>query len=236
MLKLGLGLALLSLLGCGSAPGAWGVPIPPGNEAFARPAATKLAFQQPTSFFRTQEQDPAYHPETAPADNANCGPASLAMALLAYGVAPSGDTDPAHAQELILAARQALTGAEDQFSWTYPAEFAGAAAHFGLSARIVNGVDGVLAACEAGHLVVVNVNPSPAYTDQLAHPCDGGHFALVTGMAGDKVYLNDPLGARPIVITREQLMTALSTDLGPGIAPFGGGIEIWRNPGVLAAR
>lgn len=181
----------------------------------------------PEAYFITQYTHPRYHPETVPLYNANCGPTSLAMALEAFGKAPTNLTQ--NREELILAVREAMTGSRDSNSWTYPSQFPRAASKFGLQAQIVQGgAAGVLAQLAIpGRMVIVNVNPSPAYATKLTYNLDGGHFALVTGFDGDKVFLNDPLAEGPMTITRAQLETALTTPLGPGIAPYRGGISVW---------
>lgn len=180
----------------------------------------------PAYYFITQYSHPKYHPEPAPTLNANCGPTSLAMAITAYGKVPmryQGDREA-----LIEAVREAMTGAHDPGAWTYPSEFPKAAAQFGLQAELVRGVEQVFAELgQPGRMVVVNVNPTPAYASKLAYPFNGGHFALVTGFEGDQVFLNDPMASGPMTITRAQLQTALSTPLGPGIDPYQGGIAVW---------
>jgi ABC-type bacteriocin/lantibiotic exporter with double-glycine peptidase domain len=121
----------------------------------------------------------------------------------------------------------------DEQTWTYPTQVEQGARDLGLKANIVFGADKVLEAmAEPGHLVVVNVNPTPAYVHQLAEPYDGGHFALVTAIKGNKVYLNDPLAAGPIVISLHQLEVALTTPLGTSpngrwVPPFNGGVAVW---------
>lgn len=181
----------------------------------------------PEAFFITQYTHPRFHPETVSLYNANCGPTSLAMALEAFGKAPVSEAEKR--EELILAVREAMTGARDSASWTYPAQFPKAARQFGLDAQIVQGgAAGVLAQLAIpGRMVIINVNPSPAYAAKLTYTLDGGHFALVTGFDGDKVFLNDPLADGPMAITRAQLDQALNTPLGPGIAPYRGGIAVW---------
>ncbi|HEY9898250.1 MAG TPA: C39 family peptidase [Pantanalinema sp.] len=184
---------------------------------------------EPGSFFITQYTHPVYHPEPTPLENANCGPTSLAMAITAYGKVPysyQGSRD-----KLIDAVRLAMTGQNDIGTWTYPAQFPDAAKRFGLATQMVHGgADGVLRQLAVpGRMVIVNVNPTPAYAEQLAHPFNGGHFALVTGFDGERIHLNDPLAATPVTITRKQLELALTTPLGDGIAPFNGGIAVWAS-------
>ncbi|MNX68094.1 hypothetical protein D3C86_992570 [compost metagenome] len=187
------------------------------------------AMPEPGAYFITQYTHPVYHPEPTPLENANCGPTSLAMAITAYGRVPrpyQGSRD-----KLIEAVRLAMTGTNDIGTWTYPAQFPLAAKQFGLGTQMVyGGVDGVLRQLSIpGRMVIVNVNPTPAYANQLAHPFDGGHFALATAYDGEHIHLNDPLAASPVTITRKQLERALTTPLGDGIAPFNGGIAVWAS-------
>lgn len=204
-------LSLGLLLGCGSS-------------SIAAPPAAPL--QAAESYFITQYTHPRWHPETTPLYNANCGPTSLAMVLKAFGKVEAPSVN-----QLVRMIRIEMTGQDDEQSWTYPAQFPGAAARFGLKSQIVRGgADAILeAVAQPGRLAIVNVNPTPAYSSQLAHPVDGGHFAVVTRAEGDLVTLNDPLADGPITITRKQLARALSTPLGQGIAPYNGGIVLWAS-------
>lgn len=189
--------------------------------------AAAPSLQAPPSaetFFITQYTHPRWHPETTPLYNANCGPTSLAMVLKAFGKVQVDSVN-----HLVRQLRLDMTGFDDEQTWTYPAQFPRAAARYGLQSRIVRGgADAVLAAMRRpGALAIVNVNPTPAYSDQLAHPVNGGHFAVVTQAEGNRITLNDPLADGPITITRDQLATALSTPLGQGVAPYNGGIVLW---------
>lgn len=185
-------------------------------------AAPPLA---PETFFITQYTHPRWHPEPKPLENADCGPTALAMVLKAFGKGEA-DSMPALVRNL----RLAMTGRDDSQTWTYPAQFPRAAAKYGLESRLVRGgAAAVLAAVsQPGRLAIVNVNPTPAYANLLAHPVDGGHYAVVTHAEGGRVSLNDPLADGPITISKEQLELALTTPLGVGIAPYNGGIVLWR--------
>ncbi len=202
-------LTLGLLLGCGSSSTAAPALLPAANA---------------DAFFITQYTHPRWRPESTPLYNANCGPTSMAMVLKAFG-----KVETTSVNELVRQIRIVMTGFDDEQSWTYPAQFPRAAARFGLQSRIVRGgADAILQAmAHPGTLAIVNVNPTPAYASQLAHPVNGGHFAVVTQAAGDRIILNDPLADGPITITRDQLATALTTPLGSGIAPYNGGVVIW---------
>lgn len=204
-------LTLGFLMGCGTVSSAAPAMLPPLTAE---------------SFFITQYTHPRWNPETTPFNNANCGPTSLAMVLKAFG-----KTDAASVKQLVRQIRLEMTGIDDDQSWTYPAQFPRAAARYGLQSRIVRGgADAILQAMSRpGTLAIVNVNPTPAYSSQLAHPVNGGHFAVVTKAEGNRISLNDPLADGPITITRDQLATALTTPLGQGIAPYNGGIVLWAD-------
>ena len=186
-------------------------------------------------YFITQYAQHRYNPnQPGAALNANCGPTSLAMALRAFGKEPRTMADAAGAYRLIRSVRIAMTGSDDEDDWTYPVQIKDAARQYGLHSRIVFTLPKIESAMSVpGRLMIVNVNPCPAYVDQLAYRCDGGHFALLTRIAGDRAFLNDPLGPGPIVITLKQLDKALTTPLGRDasgheIAPFDGGVLLWR--------
>ncbi len=167
----------------------------------------------------------AYNPDAADLYAANCGPASLAMVLRALDVAPK--VGP---QTLIDDARIAMTGSDQTGSWTYPDQILAAAPRFGLAAREVHGIEAVRAAeTVPGHLVILNLNPGPAYADRLDHPFDGGHFAVVIGFVGRDAILDDPMAKAPALrVSTADLEKALTADLGPGIPAYDGGVELWR--------
>lgn len=192
------------------------------------------ALSRSDSYFITQYYHKRYNPTQKQTNNANCGPTSLAMALRAFDVEPQGLADASKSYELIKTVRQAMTGRADEGTWTYPVQVRDGARKFGLNSRIVFGIDAIKdAMSQPGRLMVININPSPAYANQLAIPYDGGHFALLTRIAGDKAYVSDPLGAGPIVISVKQLETALTTPLGSDpngnvVEAYDGGILLWR--------
>ncbi|MBI6546502.1 MAG: C39 family peptidase [Cyanobacteria bacterium NC_groundwater_1444_Ag_S-0.65um_54_12] len=175
--------------------------------------------------FITQYQHPRFHPLPSTPFNSNCGPASLAMVLKAFKLV-SPVMEP---EAMISLARRAMTGSELPGSWTYPDQILAAAAAFGLKVRKVWGIEGIRTAMSRpGRLVIANLNPTPAYLEQLTQPYDGGHFAVIMAFEGDQVTLNDPLASRPAVtVTKQSLAIALTRNLGPGIPPYNGGIELW---------
>lgn len=72
------------------------------------PSGVLLPAGDPNRFFLSQSFDPRFNPQ-APRSTANCGPTSLAMALVAFHKVPyqSGQ------QELILQVRRLMTGRQE---------------------------------------------------------------------------------------------------------------------------
>lgn len=229
--------SLVTLAGCAPPPGASGPPGIPAGTALTPATALRLAgtpLPSPERYFLTQVADPRYNPNQPAGMNANCGPASLAMALRAYGLTAAGENAPEGAPALVRRVRVAMTGAADERTWTYPAQVQTAARRYGLKASTVHGIAAIRDAMKVpGRIVVVNLNPSPAYADRLKVRLDAGHFALVTGIEGERVALSDPLGAGPLALTTSELAQALTAPLsnGPGNQPvpaFNGGVVLER--------
>lgn len=188
-------------------------------------AAVVETVPDPEAWFITQNQHPRYHPEPTAAFNSNCGPATLAMALRAFGVAPR-DMKP---EALIRYTRRVMTGSEKEGTWTYPDQIMAAARRLGLEAREVRGLGGILSAvARPGRLVVANVNPGGVYDHLLSEPYRGGHFTVVVGERNAELVLNDPLAQRPALpVPVRAFEKALLADLAPGKPAYDGGIEIW---------
>ncbi|MEB3330464.1 MAG: hypothetical protein VKQ33_14660 [Candidatus Sericytochromatia bacterium] len=227
--------ALLMSFSCSRSPLAAMHRLFDGGAARAAEAGTtelEAALQRADRFFISQYRHARWNPNEPRRANANCGPTSLAMALCAYGLRPDVQEAPDQAA-LIRRVRRAMTGAVQEGVWTYPVEIAAGARMFGLHAEFVHGLGAIREAMRApGRLVVLNLNPTPAYVDQLASRYDGGHFALLTAIDGDRATLCDPLAAGPMVVTLAQLGQALTTPLGHHadgrvIPPFNGGVLVW---------
>ncbi len=191
------------------------------------------AIPDPDTWFITQNQHPIYHPEPTPAFNSNCGPAALAMALKAYGLAPAGMGPRA----LVRHVRKIMTGSDLEGTWTYPHELRRAAEKLGLASSEVHGLDEVREAVTARrHLVVANLNPGGAYDYLLAVPYRGGHFTVVVAERSSGFVLNDPLADRPALsVPVQAFQEALLADLAPGKPAYEGGIELWRPIGAAAS-
>jgi hypothetical protein len=227
--------ALVMFFGCSTTPlAAARQVLEPGTsgEAGTGSPVLEAALMRADRYFISQYRHVRWNP-TEPRDaNANCGPTSLAMALCAYGLRPDAREAPDQAA-LIRRVRRAMTGLVQEGVWTYPIEIAAGARVFGLHAEFVHGLEAIRGAMrEPGRLVVLNLNPTPAYADKLARRYDGGHFALLTAIDGDRATLCDPLASGPMVISLAQLGQALNTPLGHHadgrvIPPFNGGVLVW---------
>lgn len=223
-------------VGCSAAPMLAPLPVQAGDASRLVAAAGPIeeALTRSDAYFITQYYHKRYNPSQAQVNNANCGPTSLAMALRAFRAEPAGLDAPDESVELVRTVRKAMTGRLDENTWTYPSQVRDGARKLGLNSRLVFTIAEIKAAmAQPGRLMVININPSPAYADQLAFPYNGGHFALLTRIAGDKAYLSDPLAKGPIVISLKQLETALTTPLGRDpngtyVAPYDGGVLLWK--------
>ena len=230
-------MAGLAGVGCSAAPMLAPAPAQAGDAmllAVAPVSPIEEALTRADGYFITQYYHKRFNPAQGRANNANCGPTSLAMALRAFDVEPSGYASASASNELIKTVRRAMTGQVDEMTWTYPLQVRDGARKFGLNSRIVFSMDAIKREMsQPGRLMVINVNPSPAYADQLVFPYNGGHFALLTKIQGDKAYVSDPLARGPIVISLKQLETALTTPLGRDpngnhVAPYNGGVLLWK--------
>lgn len=189
------------------------------------------ALRRADAYFITQYRHRRYNPNQPNGNNANCGPTSLAMALRGFGLAADGAEQ---SRELIKKVRLAMTGVLDEGAWTYPFQVRDGARKLGLRSRTVFTLAEIKKAMAVpGRMVVLNLNPAPAYVDRLALPYNGGHFALLTRIEGNRAFISDPLADGPIEISLGQLETALTTPLGRDpygnhIAAYNGGVLVWQ--------
>ena len=231
-------------MGCSTVPG---IVTPStgggGASAFSTTASPiEQALTQADRYFITQYHHKKFNPEQKRGNNANCGPTSLAMALRAFGKEPAGLVGSARSYELIRQVRYAMTGEINEQHWTYPIQVRDGARKLGMNSEIVFGLTRIKEAMrQPGRVVIVNVNPSPAYAEQLVTPYNGGHFALLTRIEGDRAYLSDPLAAGPVEISLRQLEIALTTPLGNDpnghyVAPYNGGVVVWDETAIARYR
>lgn len=162
----------------------------------------------PNAFFFNQFRHAKWNPN-GPSRSANCGPASLAMALKAFGIVPPG-ADPGDPESMIDKTRRAMTGNEDDHAYTNVHAVLKGARAVGAEAEPVNGLGGVEAALADGRLVVLAGNPhayGPRFGGQMSQ-YDGGHFILVTGRTAGGFLINDPLSrVGSVEVSREELKT-----------------------------
>lgn len=181
----------------------------------------------PDSYFISQLLDPVWNP-TAQRANLNCGPASLAMALRAFGMRPPGATGESNVQELIELTRIAMTGKYDPTTVTWLSELAKGAQACGAQERRYFTVAELKLALHDGKYVILNGNPV-VYCNRLPIPdyarSNGAHFILVTGIDDSYAYVNDPLShVGNIRITLDEF-AAFTTYSG---TTSGSGIAIWQ--------
>lgn len=154
-----------------------------------------------------------------PGRSNNCGPASLAMAMLAFGSIPEG-VNPNNRQEIVKSARLAMTGNSDPDDLTNNSEVRAGADKVGLRAENVAGIEGIAQALDQGKLVVAGGNPihyeralqlnGSNYGNDGKY--DGGHFILVSGRQGNDFIINDPMSRNGKLIVSRELLEAYITD------------------------
>lgn len=179
-------------------PAARPVPVPPasyaplGRDVFV--PSTRPAAPDANTFFISQVRTDRWNP-FANSGNTNCGPASLAMALKAVGIMPPGLQDPANPEAWIDKTRMAMEGDENDYKLTSDDDVLRGALRSGARAEKVYGLQGVEQALAQGKLVVLAGNPiayATRFNDDQYAKFNGGHFILVTAIAGDRVTINDP--------------------------------------------
>ena len=178
----------------------------------------------PNSYFVTQFYHPVWNPQ-APAGTTNCGPASLAMALKAFGLAPAGVTDRWNVEAFIDKTRRAMMGNENDLQLSSDDDVLRGALASGARAEKVHGLAGVERAISEGKLVVLAGNPA-AYAHRFGNSqltaFNGGHFVTVTHMVGDRVWINDPPShVGSLEITRDELRRYM------GYENWNVGVAVW---------
>jgi len=178
------------------------------------------AVAHPKTIFKTQFRSP-YNP-TGPRRSANCGPASLAMAIKAYGLEPQGLTP----EQSIDRARRLMTGNTDDRDPTNDRERLRGARAAGLEARLTSSRKHLDDELAAGHMVMVVGDPGRAYKSEWKNYSNyqGLHSILVVGKTQDGQYVvADPVShSGPRLMTREQMRSFWEDGGGSGVA-------VWRN-------
>lgn len=192
------------------------------------PAPNGIA--DPNSTFVTQFDDPTYNPG-GPRLSANCGPASVAMALANEGLLPAGldytrgDCPP---ETTIQTMRQYGTGSYDDIhSDTYIYQMRAAAQRCGATTQDVRTIEDVKAALQRGDQVVLAGNPNEVGGYGVSHGINysGGHFINVCGMDTSfdppRFIVQDPLSHNgTIVVDQSQLVAYMACDNATGVEGF----------------
>jgi predicted chitinase len=204
----------------------------PPAPAVAPAAITEGTGQNPNDYFITQSWSEGYNPNGQPT-SANCGPASLAMALKAFGLVPPGasgvPTSPAGNEAYMNAARQAMKPGSGSHDSTNVYNVLNGAIASGADAELIEGQAGLDQALAEGKLVSLAGNPvayNGRFPDMFQY--DGGHFILVTGVSGqspNKQYqINDPLShAGSVTISEAELQQYM------GYQGWNSGVAIWTD-------
>lgn len=188
---------------------------PLGQDHFVRtsglapaPAPARRLLADPNAYFMTQFFHPRWNPQ-GPDGSTNCGPASLAMALKAFGISAPGASNPTNVEDVIDKTRMAMMGTQNDLQLSSDDDVLRGALASGAKAEKVHGLASVERAIAEGKLVILAGNPA-AYgqrfrEDQLTS-FSGGHFITVTHMVGDRVWINDPLShVGSLEITKSEL-------------------------------
>lgn len=146
------------------------------------------------------------HEDTPGWDNSNCGPTSLTMVAKAFGVI---DPSPREADAAIERTRKLMgVVVNDREGSSYPNIHRGAE-RYGLDARTRHDASARTISEELGKGRLVILNVIPSYI--TGNPRGSGHYAVVTAIEGDRVFLNDPMSKDgPMVISRKQLESAIA--------------------------
>lgn len=192
-------------------------PSPLGQDHFVRTSGLQTPYpvpvarrvlSDPNAYFMTQFYHPRWNPQ-GPDGSTNCGPASLAMALKAFGLAAPGASNPANIEGTIDQTRMAMMGNQNDLQLSSDDDVLRGALASGAKAQKVYGLANVERAIAEGKAVVLAGNPAAYGTrfseDQLTS-FNGGHFITVTHMVGDRVWINDPLSkVGSLEITKAEL-------------------------------
>lgn len=175
--------------------------------AYTLPVTRRIS-ADPNAYFVTQFFHPRWNPQ-GPAGSTNCGPASLTMALKAFGLMPPGVSDPRNVEGFIDKTRMAMMGTTNDLQLSSDDDVLRGALASGAQAQKVYGLANVERAIAEGKVVVLAGNPAAygsRFADDQLQPFDGGHFITVTHMVGDRVWINDPLSnVGSLEITKAEL-------------------------------
>ncbi len=162
----------------------------------------------PSTYFMTQFLDQKWNPY-GPTKSNDCGPASVAMAVLRYGKEFPGGNPTNHAS-LIAAARRYANASGS--TCTNLDDLTASAQAAGLHVEAVNGMSAIDRALENGKSIVLVGNPRKSFESSLgsaAYGNSGGgdHIVLVVEQTADGKYVVcDSLSRTgPLTLSRQQL-------------------------------
>jgi hypothetical protein len=220
-------------------------PVPPPTTPHTAKEWQARALANPNHLFKCQVKDSKWNSESdAPRSSGNCGVASLAMAVEAFGLEKKG-LDKAHHskdQDTIdlvahaMPAKTDLVNGHHTHSWrtygplarhgtgTYPSQIVAAASKFGLSSKYVpratlSSLDAALA---KGHMMELNGKPGAKWAKAMGYNFHGGHSVLVMGKTPDGRYLvMDPFTHKgPMKLTADQVRSFSTSGYTS--------VELWR--------
>lgn len=201
--------------------------MPPGDRTAPRsqpPAPSGRVPADPNSYHMTQFYHPRWNPQ-GPNASSNCGPASLAMALKAFGLQPPGVTSSTNVEQFIDKTRRVMTGNENDQAYTNLGQLKSGAEKSGAKAAYIESVSGVEKALSEGKLVAVAGNPaaySARFKSEGMFQWNGGHMILVTGQKDGRFLVNDPLSKTgSISLSRDELARFM------GYQGWNDGVAIW---------
>lgn len=173
-------------------------PKPQPKPPKPKPPAPKAPPADTTRYFHAQYRSASNSNEDAPS-NGNCGPASLTMIAEAF---KKISVTPASANAAIEATRKRMgagTSQSDEYDGTSYEQLVRGAKSYGLDAKVYYGkLDVVKRELAKGRLVIAHLRPSYLFPGTTS-----GHYAVVTKVAGGKVYMNDPANPRGQTVLSE---------------------------------
>lgn len=185
----------------------------------------KAVTTDPASYFMTQFYDKTWNPNGPPFSN-DCGPTSVAMAVLRYGKEfPGGN--PADSADLIATARK-YAGGGSSSKTTNLTELTASAKSAGLKVEPVRGMDAIDSALKAGKSIILVGNPSRSYEPDLGaanYGSSGGsdHLILVVENTADGNYVVcDPLSRTGPLTLSEKQLKAYCSNVSGGNTPQSG--------------
>lgn len=163
-----------------------------------KPPAPKAPPADTARYFHAQYRSASNTNEDAPS-NGNCGPASLTMIAEAF---KKIKVTPSTANGAIEATRRRMgagTSQSDEYDGTSYEQLVRGAKSYGLDANVYyGGIDILRRELAKGRLIIAHVRPSYLFPGTTS-----GHYAVVTKVAGGKVYMNDPANPKGQTVLSE---------------------------------